>query len=86
MLFGTATQDVNTAIDGDAAKAFSKAGDGKLLIANRLGELDMDKLALGSVVEATHNADVRALYWQNQSHWLLLAVLPFGLLWFRQNA
>jgi len=86
VMFGTATEDAKTAIDVDAALAFTQAGDGNLLIANRLGELNFDELALGSVVEATHNADVRALYWQNQSHWLLLFLLPLALLWFRQNA
>jgi len=64
MIFGTATEDAQTAVNIEAAKAFSNAGKGKLLVANRLGELNIDKLELDSVVQATHNADVRALYWQ----------------------
>jgi len=86
LMFGTPTDDAKTTINTDAATAFTEAGDGKLLISNRLGELDLDRLQLDSVVEATHNADVRALYWQNQSHWLLLLVLPVALFWFRRYA
>jgi len=86
VIFGTETEDTETSVDVSASKAFANAGGGKLLIANRLGEIDLDKLELDSVVEATHNADVRALYWQNQSHWLLLFILPVALLWFRQDA
>ena len=86
VIFGTPTEDIKTAINVDAGHAFANAGAGKLLVANRLGEIDLDKLELDSVVEATHNADVRALYWQNQSHWLLLFMLPLALLWFRQDA
>jgi len=86
LIFGTATEDIKTTVNIDAGKTFANAGSGKLLIANRLGEIDLDKLKLDSVVEATHNADVRALYWQNQSHWLLLFMVPLALLWFRYNA
>jgi len=85
IIFGTETGDTKTSINVDAAKVFTKAGAGKLLIANRLGEIDLDRLELESVVEATHNADVRALYWHNQSHWLLLLMLPLALFWFRQE-
>ncbi len=86
LIFGTNTDDMETAVDVNAAKALVNAGSGKLVVANRLGEIDLDKLELSSVVEATNNADVRALYWQNQSHWLLLLILPVALLWFRQDA
>ena len=86
LLFGTATEDTNTAIDIDAAKAITDAGGGKFLLANRLGEIDIEKFDLRSEVQATHNADVLALYWQNQSHWLLLLTLPLALFWFRQDA
>jgi len=86
IIFGTETEEIKTAINVNAARTFAKAGAGKLLVANRLGEIDLKKLELDSVVEATHNADVRALYWHNQSHWLLLLILPLALLWFRQDA
>jgi len=86
LLFGTTTEEVQTAIDVKAAKSFTKAGAGKLLVSNRLGEIDLSSLKLDSEVEATNNADVRALYWQIQSHWLLLFMIPVALLWFRQDA
>lgn len=85
MLFGTETGDSKTQIDLSAAQSFAKAGDGKALLANRLGELNFNALNLAPEALATHNADVRALYWQNQSHWILLLLLPIALLWFRQD-
>lgn len=86
LLFGTQTEDAKTATDEKLAGTFTKAGAGRLLIANRLGEINLDQLKLTSDIEATQNADVLALYWQNQSHWILLVLLPVALLWFRQDA
>lgn len=85
LMFGTPTGDPKTTIDLQAANAFAKAGDGQLLSANRLGEIDLDKLQLVSDIDATQNSDVLALYWQNQSHWLLLLLLPIALFWFHQR-
>jgi len=85
LLFGSDTGDPKTSIDSASASAFAKAGDGRLLMANRLGQIDVAKLELKPEALATHNADVRALYWHNQSHWILLFLLPIALLWFRQD-
>ncbi len=85
LLFGTPTGDIKTAIDKQAATALAKSGAGQLLSANRLGEINLESLQLKSDTDATQNADVLALYWQNQSHWILLLLLPVGLSWFRQR-
>jgi len=86
LLFGTQTDDPKTSTDINRAVTFATAGDGRLLHANRLGEIDLEELRLGSDIEATQNPDILALYWQNQSHWILLLLLPLALLWFRQDA
>ncbi len=83
LLFGSQTGDPKTSIDTENAAAFASAGGGQLLNANRLGEIDVADLKLSSEVFATQNADIRALHWKNQSHWILLLLLPVAVLWFR---
>lgn len=86
LLFGTNTGENATSVSVKTAEQFTKAGDGKLAVANRLGAISFDSLKLATSGRATQVATVRALYWKNQSHWLLLLLLPFALLWFRQES
>lgn len=58
------------------ADQFAAAGRGKLLLADSLGKADIGKLSLTTNDHRTQNAAQRAIYWKNQSHWLLLLLIP----------
>jgi len=85
ILYGSQSGDSVTAADVKAAQHFVNAGAGQLVAANSLGAVNFAALDLNRNSEATQSAAMRALVWQNQSHWLLLLLLPIALLWFRQS-
>jgi Ca-activated chloride channel family protein len=58
------------------AEQLATAGRGKLLLADSLGVVALDQLSLKSDDHRTQNAAQRAIHWQNQSHWILLLILP----------
>ena len=65
-------------VDLTASQRLADSGGGELLLADALGRIDLDTLDLDDGL-----ADIdglRAVLWQNRSHWLLLALLP-SLLW-----
>jgi len=83
MLFGTDSTNNATATDIKQASRFASAGAGELVAANSLGSINIATLDLEADTSATNNSAIRALYWSNQSHWLLLLLLPVALTWFR---
>jgi len=74
------TTDGQTPVDVKDVKDFVNAGGGDLLTASALGAIDLDKLSPKSWASAASQSMFDALVWQNQSHWLLLLLLP-GMLW-----
>ncbi len=85
LLFGSSnsTSDTqsNLSVNVNQAKSIADAGGGELIRANSLGAIALDKLDLNQAQHATQNANITALHWQNQSHWLLIFGVGPLLLW-----
>jgi len=82
----TATANDQTSVNWENAKALSKAGNGQSVRANRFGVIDYHPLELTQQATASTNVELKSLVWHDQSHWLLILVLPLLLLLFRQEA
>lgn len=80
------TDNNETTINVDAAKALAKSGNGKAIFANRFGVLSFDELDLDSESDPSTHSDLKALVWRLQSHWLLILIAPLLLLLFREEA
>jgi len=82
----TAQSDAaETRVDLAAAQALATAGGGISVHASVFGEFDYEALKLGDQATASSHGDLHTLVWNNQSHWLLLGVIPLLLLVFRQE-
>ena len=75
----------NTVVDLAAAKALASAGGGTLIHGNKFGVLDYKPLKLARDTDASTVSALESLVWRNQSHWLLLLLIPLMLFWFRQH-
>jgi len=75
----------NTVVDLVASKALASAGGGTLIHGNKFGVLDYKPLKLARDTDASTVSALESLVWRNQSHWLLLLLVPLMLLWFRQQ-
>ena len=75
----------NTVVDLAAAKALASAGGGTLIHGNKFGVLDYKPLKLARDTDASTVSALESLVWRNQSHWLLLLLIPLMLFWFRQQ-
>lgn len=75
----------STLVDLVAGKALATAGGGLLIHGNKFGVLDYKSLKLASDTDASTVSALESLVWRNQSHWLLLLLLPLMLYWFRQH-
>ena len=75
-----------TSINSTLANDLAAAGDGVALFANGFGVIDYSPLSLTDESSASTHADLKALVWQDQSHWLLLLSLPLLLLQFRRES
>lgn len=73
-------------VDEESVSALAKAGNGRYLIANRFGTVDYDALNLQQQASASTHSELQALVWRQQSHWILLLVIPLMLWLFRQEA
>ncbi len=71
-----ANNDANQQLDMELAQQLASTGGGKLVHADSLGAVDLSELSLNNDKVAVQNAAQRAIHWQNQSHWLLLLLLP----------
>lgn len=78
ILFGNplADTDAKQQVDVKLAEQLASAGAGLLVHADSLGAVNLNSLALDDDNNAIQNAAQRAIHWQNQSHWLLLLLLP----------
>jgi len=83
--FGETGEATETSVNQTLAERIANQGNGLALTASVLGQLDLDSLDLNEKDNLTAIPTLRSLLWQNQSHWLLLLLLPMLLLWFRQN-
>ena len=85
LVFGsTAASDQTspTAVQAALADDLARAGKGHAVFANGFGVVDYDALALDDQATASTHADLKALVWKDQSHWLLLISVPLLLLQF----
>lgn len=73
-------------VDEESVSALAKAGNGRYLIANQFGTVDYDALNLQQQASASTHSELQALVWRQQSHWILLLVIPLMLWLFRQEA
>lgn len=72
----------NTFVNLEASRSFASAGGGTVVQANSFGVIDYEPLKLHRGTDASNVSTLRSLVWKNQSHWLLLLVLPLMLYWF----
>ena len=85
LVFGsTAANDQSspTAVQAALASDLARAGKGHAVFANGFGVVDYDTLALDDQSTASTHAELKALVWKDQSHWLLLLGVPLLLLQF----
>ncbi len=89
ILFGSDATSNDTPFDLQSAKAMAKSGRGKLLIADGLGRIDVNKLDPEADLSDQYfltQAGLSSIRWRNQSHWLLLLALPLVLwLFYREQ-
>ncbi len=78
ILFGNPqlNSDANQQLDITLATQLAKAGRGLTIQSDSLGSVDLSNLSLNHDNNAIQNAAQRAIHWHNQSHWLLLLLLP----------
>lgn len=74
-----------TSVNPILAQDLAVAGGGKALFANGFGVFDYSPLSLADESSASTHADLKALVWKDQSHWLLLGSLPLLLMQFRRE-
>lgn len=67
------------------AEDLANAGGGQAVYANAFGVIEYDALSLEDQATASTHADLKALVWKDQSHWLLLVGIPLLLLQFRRE-
>ncbi len=78
IMFGNplAKLDTSQQLDMTLAQQLADAGAGRMIQANSLGAVNYSALSLGDDNKLIENAAQRAIHWKNQSHWLLLLLLP----------
>jgi len=87
VVYGEATGDPNITVDHAEVDALAQAGGGVTLRASNFGEVSLEQLDLHAMGgDSFFAADVTALHWKNQSHWILLLLLPLVLQLFRAEA
>lgn len=72
-------------IDLSSAAAIARAGQGQLVEADALGQLDWDLLDLDRYNDPADLPELSGLHWHNQSHWLLLLLIPLWLWWWKEQ-
>lgn len=75
----------NVSVDLEASHLLAKAGGGIVVHGNKLGVVNYKPLKLNRDNDASNVSALESLVWRNQSHWLLLFLLPLMLYWFRQQ-
>lgn len=89
LVFGTSKDSTlatsPTSVSSTLAQELATAGAGDLVFANSFGAIDYDRLSLSEQSNASTHANLKALVWKDQSHWLMLIALPLLLLQFRRE-
>ena len=89
ILFGSEDSTNAAPFDLEAASQLAESGAGTTVIADSLGQIDFRRLSL--TTKHPGNAlltqtGITTLRWSNQSHWILLLVIPLLLLLFYRAA
>ncbi len=85
LLFGSNNTSSSAPFDRESAAKLADAGGGKLVVANKLGQLDLSSLSLGKLTPESQlltQTGLLTVRLQNLSHWILLLALPLLLLLF----
>jgi Ca-activated chloride channel family protein len=82
ILFGSNDSDTAAPFDLEMAQSLAKSGNGQLLQADAIGQVELAELNLQSNLSDDHflAAGLSSIRWHNQSHWLLLLAIPL-MLW-----
>lgn len=75
----------NVAVDLEATHQLAQAGGGIVAHGNKFGVVNYKPLRLNRDTDASNVSALESLVWRDQSHWLLLLLLPLMLYWFHQN-
>lgn len=75
----------NVAVDLAASRSFASAGGGIVVQGNKFGVVNYNALKLHRDTDARTVSSLQSLVWKNQSHWILLLLLPLMLYWFWQH-
>lgn len=87
IVYGSTEGNSNVSVDLEQVKAIAEAGGGVLTFASKFGEVDLNTLKLQSSARGDLvSAGFASLSWHNQSHWLLLLLLPVLIQLFRSTA
>ncbi|MFK8081428.1 MAG: VWA domain-containing protein [Granulosicoccus sp.] len=79
-------QQSPTSVSSALARDLASAGHGSVVFADGFGKLDYSQLSLSDESSASTHADLKALVWKDQSHWLLLLGLPLLIIQFRRES
>ena len=85
LVFGSSVgneQASQTSVNAVLAEDLVQAGKGRAVFANAFGVIDYEQLSLDDQSTASTHADLKALVWKDQSHWLLLLGMPLLLMQF----
>lgn len=86
VVFGSTDGDPNIAVNQSQVEALAAAGGGKSIKASNFGEVDLDAFNLSDAQSSEFfSADLSSLQWKNQSHWIVLLLLPLLIQLFRSE-
>ena len=89
ILFGSdASDNASVSFDLDNAQTIAKSGNGELVIADAIGNVNLAKLDLqsrGLDNKLLTQSGITTLQWSSLSHWILLLCIPPLLLLFRRG-
>lgn len=88
ILFGTEDTGTSAPFELRTAETLAESGNGKLLITDSIGQVNLTSLELRSGFSNTGiltSTGLSSIRWNNQSHWLLLLTLPLMLYLFYRH-
>lgn len=86
IVFGSTDGDPNIAVNQSQVEALATAGGGKTIRASNFGEVDLGAFKLNDAPSSDFfSADLSSLQWKNQSHWIVLLLLPLLIQLFRSE-
>jgi len=89
ILFGSDNSDnASISFDLETAQTMAKSGDGQLVIADAIGNVNFSQLELQSRSldkSLLTQSGITTMQWRILSHWILLLAIPLLLMLFRQG-